>query len=113
VHSTDFFALAETIPRQPLNTLTTQFAENKAAATDGAADEDIMLTLLLQSMRKATRGASRETIFHAAGIDIMRMWAHSINREHDLQLTIEDLHKSFSPPLLASILCAQLEIPNL
>jgi hypothetical protein len=110
MESQDYTALAEKITTQPLQKLSTQFATAQKITVAEISNEAILLELLLNSLRKDTKGSHRGTIFHAAGIEIMQMWVTRLNDEHDLKLSTEDIQKSFDPPTLASILYAQMVI---
>jgi hypothetical protein len=96
------------IADQPLETLAAQLAEDRKTTGAEISPGTVLLDLLLNSMRKETKSSHKDTIFHAAGIEILQRWVTRLNQEHNLRLTTDDLKKSFSPLKLATILCAQL-----
>jgi hypothetical protein len=100
--------VAAKIPRQPLETLTRQICDSRDPSESGQNCLDLILSLLLQSLRRETPGIGPELKFCTGSVDLIEDWAASLRSQHGLSISISDMLVASTPYGLASILRAQI-----
>lgn len=99
---------ATRIPLQPLLTLALQLQAYRDIAEGNESELETLLQMLVSTIKTKSTSVHEETIFHAAGPELMQLMVDALNTEHDLALSTDDLMHAFTPHGLAMSLHAQL-----